>query len=94
MAIELHADSIADNVAPEDAGLRVKFLPYQGVSPGMYRRVYLKTKDLKDAEGRVISGSQRGVLDRSSLWTKAYTDLEKDVATFIDEFEERQRANH
>jgi deoxycytidylate deaminase len=91
MAIDLHADSIADNLPPEDAQGRVRFVPYQGVSPNLYRRVYLKTGDLKDGEGRMlpVQRSERGL---SSLWKKSYTDLEQDVVQFVTHFEESQYA--
>lgn len=87
MAIDLHADSIADNLPPENAKDHVHFVPYQGVSPNLYRRVYLKTGDLKDGEGKMlpVQRSERGL---SSLWKKSYTDLEKDVVQFVTRFEE------
>lgn len=91
MAIDLHADSIADNLPPEDAKGHVRFVPYQGVSPNLYRRVYLKSGDLKDSEGKMlpVKRSERGL---SSLWKKSYTDLEKDVVQFVTHFEESHHA--
>ncbi len=91
MAIELHSDSIADNLSPDDAKGRVRFTPYQGVSPSLYRRVYLKSADLKDGEGNMLP-VQRSEQGLSSLWKKSYTDLEKDVIQFVTSFEESQHA--
>lgn len=87
MAIELHSDAIADNLPPEVAQNRVSFVPYQGVSPSLYRRVYMKSSDLKDAHGVAIP-AQRAPCSLSQLWKKAYTELEQDVASFVDRFEE------
>lgn len=91
MAIDLHSDSIADNLSPDEAKDHVHFVPYQGVSPSLYRRVYLKSGDLKDGEGKMlpVERSERGL---SSLWKKSYTDLEKDVVQFVTSFEESQHA--
>ena len=89
MAIDLHSDSIADNLPPELAVGRVSFLPYQGVSPHLFRRVYLKTMDLKDGAGTMLP-AKRSEYGPSTLWKKAYTDLERDVVQFIDRFEESQ----
>ena len=47
MAITLHSDSIADNLPPEKSKGLVQFVPYEGVSPRLYHRVYLKTADFK-----------------------------------------------
>lgn len=77
MAISLHDDSIADNLPPEESEGRVKFVPYQGVSPRLFSRVYLKVAELKDQAGNLVS-PEGPVQEGSFLWIKAYTDLEKD----------------
>ena len=86
MAIALHEDSIADNLPPEKSQGRAKFMPYQGVSPRLFRRVYLKVAEFKDQAGNLIN-PEAPVQESSVLWTKDYTDLEKDVVEFINTFE-------
>jgi len=84
LAIGLHQDSIADNLSPELSKDRVKFRPYEGVSPRLYRRVYLKTGELKDSSGTAIRfAEEKG--PNSSLLTKAYTDIENDIVQFVEQ---------
>jgi len=84
MAIGLHEDSIADNLPPDQSLGKVKFRPYEGVSPRLYRRVYLKTGDLKDESGNVLTSV--GVKGPNSLLlTKAYTDIENDIVQFVEQ---------
>ena len=72
-------------------GGHVHFVPYQGVSPNLYRRVYLKSGDLKDGDGKMLP-VQRSESGLSSLWKKSYTDLEKDVVQFVTRLEESHHA--
>jgi len=83
MAIDLHRDSIADNEPPQRSQNRVRFRPYEGVAPRLFRRVYLKSSDLKDKSGNMIPASTEKRAN-SVLWAKAYTDLEKEVAEFVE----------
>lgn len=83
LAIDLHQDSIADNETPKKSEGRVRFKPYEGVAPRLYRRVYQKMIDLKDKDGKLVTG--RGEKkSNATLWAKAYTDLEADVAEFVE----------
>jgi len=51
-ALDLHHDSIQKKItdwkAPSDGGERVLFRPFTGVAPRLYRRAFLKDRDLKD----------------------------------------------
>jgi hypothetical protein len=83
LAIGLHSDSIADNESEEKSKDHVRFVPYQGVSPRLYKAVYQKSGELKDEFGNMIKESEM-TKNRVSLWTKSYKDLEKDVIDYID----------
>ena len=83
MAIDLHRDSIADNEPPSRSEGRVRFNPYEGVAPRLFRRVYLKSSELKDSSGQMIAGSQER-RSNAILWSKAYTELENEVAEFVE----------
>jgi len=87
LAIDLHQDSIADNLPDNESSGRVKFLPYQGVSPRMYEEVFAKRTDLKDGDGAFVflPESQFKNVQRS-LWTKTYVEFEKDIEEYIGEY--------
>ncbi|MDE2175084.1 MAG: hypothetical protein KGJ54_07335 [Betaproteobacteria bacterium] len=89
LAINLHADSIADNLPPEEIGDRVVFQPYQGVSPRLYAEAFLKRGDLKDNKtGDFIFDSNSHI--RSSehaLWNKTYDEFEEVVEDYINSIE-------
>lgn len=87
MAIDLHNDSIADNLSKEQSVGKVSFAPYQGVSPRMYKRIFQKSGELKDRfTGRLLDddGVDRY---RGGLLNKSYKELEEDVVHFVDAFE-------
>ena len=84
-ALDLHADSIQvrsqDWVPPSRGGNRVLFRPFVGVAPSMYRRAFLKDRDLKDP---VHGHFQMGDPDWGTAWhlrATAYSDLEAKLAS-------------
>ncbi len=85
LAIDLHEDSIADNL-PEDKSVgRVSFVPYQGVSPRLYEEVFAKRTDLKDSATGMfefVPENQFKNIERS-LWTKTYLEFEEEIEQFI-----------
>lgn len=84
MAIDLHDDSIADNLSVEESTNKVVFIPYQGVSPRLYKTIFSKSGDLKDKNsGRILSGKQ---ISRPGigLLTKTFKEFEDQVTDFID----------
>ena len=86
LAIDLHDDSIADNKSDLESEGKVRFLPYQGVSPNLYKAVYLKTDNLKDKKtGKVLDDLQRR--DTTMIWTKTYKEFEEDVIGFLSTIE-------
>jgi deoxycytidylate deaminase len=86
LAIDLHEDSIADNKSEMDSKGKVRFLPYQGVSPNLYKAVYLKTDDLKDKKtGELLPDMKRR--DTTVIWTKTYKEFEDDVIGFLENIE-------
>lgn len=84
MAISLHDDSIADNKSEMESDGKVRFIPYQGVSPRLYKAVYLKTGDLKDRKTGNILQEEEMRRDTTAIWTKTYKELEVDVIRFIE----------
>lgn len=85
LAIDLHQDSIADNLPEEESADRVRFVPYQGVSPRLYEEVFAKRTDLKNsATGNFefIPENQFKNIERS-LWTKTYIEFEEEIEQFI-----------
>lgn len=87
MAIDLHNDSIADNKSELESTGKVRFIPYQGVSPQLYKAVYLKTGDLKDKKTGKILEDKDLIRDTTAIWTKTYKEFENDVIGFIDKIE-------
>ncbi len=51
LAIDLHEDSIvveaSDWTEPSQGGTHVRFRPFSGVSPRLYKRAFLKNRELK-----------------------------------------------
>ena len=84
MAISLHDDSIADNKSEKESAGKVRFIPYQGVSPRLYKAVYLKTGDLKDKKRGSILQEGEMRRDTTAIWTKTYKEFEVDVIRFIE----------
>jgi len=85
LAIDLHQDSIADNLPEDESAGRVRFVPYQGVSPRLYEEVFAKRTDLKNsATGKFefIPENQFKNIERS-LWTKTYLEFEEEIEQFI-----------
>jgi len=83
LAIDLHNDSIADNVRESEINDRVHFSPYQGVSPRLYKMIYMKRGELKDDMGNMIPPNE---IDgkKSALWKKTYLEFEEEVVSFVD----------
>jgi deoxycytidylate deaminase len=92
MAMDLHNDSIADNKSPKESEGKVKFIPYQGVSPRLYKAVYMKTGELKDKKTGKILNPQSMRRDTTTIWTKTYRQFEEEVVHFIDEIESNKSA--
>lgn len=86
LAIDLHDDSIADNEPADKVGERVQFLPYQGVSPRLYKKIFAKHGDYKDADGTLV-GELPFRAGGGALLKKSYIELEDDVVSFIETFE-------
>lgn len=79
-AIDLHADSIQVRaqawVPPSRGGERLLFRPFVGVAPRMYRRAFLKDRELKDP---VHGHFHLGEPDWGTPWhlrAASYSDLE------------------
>lgn len=84
MAIDLHDDSIADNKSEKESEGRVRFLPYQGVSPRLYKAVYMKSGELKNKKTGKILPEHEMQRDTTTIWTKTYKEFEDEVIQFID----------
>lgn len=84
MAISLHDDSIADNKSDSESEDKVKFSPYEGVSPRLYKAVYLKTKELKDKKTGGILPEEEMRRNTTAIWSKTYEEFESDVIQFIE----------
>lgn len=90
MAIDLHDDSIADNKSEKESVGKVRFIPYQGVSPRLFKAVYMKTSELKHKKTGKMLSEQEIQRDTTAIWTKTYKDFEKDVIQFIDDIESKE----
>lgn len=93
LAIDLHNDSIADNLSDAESENMVRFRPYQGVSPRLFKLIYTKTGEFKDSEGKLLppSGLKR---DRTGLWTKSYQEFEDEIIDFITATIETRDESH
>ncbi|MHB8254045.1 MAG: anti-phage dCTP deaminase [Acidiferrobacter sp.] len=92
LAISLHEDSIADNLPPGEVRGRVEFLPYQGVSPRLYKRLFTKRQELKDKTGNMLPEDSIPKVD-GKLLRKSYIELELDVMRFLKDFEQVEAQN-
>jgi deoxycytidylate deaminase len=58
LAIDLHDDSIVveatDWKPPSQGGTHVRFRPFSGVSPRLYKRAFIKNRELKDKQTGVM----------------------------------------
>jgi len=79
-AVSLHPDSItADSkgwVPPSEGGKKVLFQPFVRVAPRMYRRAFLKDRDLKDWLTGVIRSAEPEWGTPWHLRSAAYVELE------------------
>jgi deoxycytidylate deaminase len=90
MAIDLHDDSIADNKSEKDSTGKVRFAPYQGVSPRLFKAVYMKTGELKDRKTGKVLSEREMQRDTTAIWTKTYREFEDDVIQFIADIESKE----
>lgn len=82
LAMDLHNDSIADNIPQEKVDCRVKFEPYIGVAPRLYQTIYSQSGERKDDLGNALD-EENGRTLRSRLLTRTYSDLENECANFF-----------
>jgi deoxycytidylate deaminase len=79
-ATSLHPDSITTDpknwIPPSRGGKKVLFQPFVGVAPRMYRRAFLKDRDLKDSQTGVIKKSEAEWGAPWHLRSAAYVELE------------------
>jgi deoxycytidylate deaminase len=83
-ALSLHADAIQVEptgwVEPSKGGTKVLFSPFVGVSPRMYRRAFLKNRDLKDPDTGKYKVGQPEWGTAWHLRAKNYAELEAKLA--------------
>jgi deoxycytidylate deaminase len=79
-ALGLHADAIAveptDWLPPSEGGHKVLFTPFVGVSPRMFRRAFLKDRELKNSETGAMKIDQPEWGTPWHLRAKNYAELE------------------
>jgi deoxycytidylate deaminase len=85
-AFSLHGDAVTQEAVnwmpPSRGGTKVLFRPFVGVAPRLYRRVFVKNRDLKDGNGNMSVGTP---VWGSSLHLRAssYVDLEAALAKMV-----------
>lgn len=83
-ATVLHSDSITTDsknwIAPSRGGDRVLFRPFVGVAPRMYRRAFLKDRELKDGRTGAIVRTEPDWGTPWHLRSAAYVELEAFLA--------------
>jgi len=93
-ALSLHGDAIvatatdwkppsevAKTVSKDDEGHAppfVLFRPFTGVAPGLYKRAFLKDRDLKDKDGKMWFGDSDASI-RPELLKFSYVDIEEQL---------------
>jgi len=84
-AFKLHRDAIELEAvgwkAPSEGGLKVLFRPFVGVAPRLYRRAFLKNRELKDDAGKMEVTSPpwgSSLLLRSASYVELEAALAKD----------------
>lgn len=84
LAIDLHDDSIVVEASgwkpPSVGGTHVRFRPFSGVSPRLYRRVFLKNRELKD---KYTGEMKIGQPEWTSFWhlgVSGYLERESNIA--------------
>ena len=82
--VSLHSDSITVEskgwIPPSDGGNKVLFQPFVGVAPRMYRRAFLKDRDLKDSLTGVMKNLEPEWGTPWHLRSAAYVELEAVLA--------------
>lgn len=85
MATNLHADSITSNAKdwkpPSNGGHQVLFRPFVGVAPRMYRRAFLKDRELKDPQSGAMKLAEPDWGTPWHLRSVAYVELEAKLST-------------
>lgn len=83
LAIDLHDDSIAAEASqwkpPSEGGRYVRFRPFSGVSPRLYRRVFLKDRELKDRQTGEMKIAQPEWISQWHLGVSGYLERESNV---------------
>ncbi len=86
-ATELHNDSIStestDWVPPSEGGTHVLFRPFVGVSPRLYRRVFLKDRSYKDSVTGEFNLGEPEWGRPVEAYRMAYSSMEVDLALEI-----------
>lgn len=84
LAVSLHSDSITtDSIGwkpPSKGGSKVLFQPFVGVAPRMYRRAFLKDRELKDRVTGVMASADAEWGTPWHLRSAAYVELEASLA--------------
>jgi hypothetical protein len=79
-ALSLHPDSIAieskDWKSVSEGGAKVLFRPFSGVAPRLYKRAFLKDRDLKDKQTGQMHIHQPEWISPWHLAKISYTDIE------------------
>jgi deoxycytidylate deaminase len=79
-ALSLHPDSIAveasDWKPPSENGQRVLFRPFSGVAPRLYKRAFLKDRELKDKQSGKMSVQEPEWLSPWHLARTSYVEIE------------------
>lgn len=83
-ALKLHNDSIQINGVdwdpPSKGGSRVLFRPFTGVAPKLYRRAFLKDRDLKNDEDGIFNPKEPEWGTPWQLSRASYVQLEAELA--------------
>jgi len=83
LASRLHSDAMQHRlvgwVPPSDGGTTVLFRPFTGVAPRLYRRAFMKERDLKDDDSGDIHISQPEWGTPWHLRKKSYLQLEAEL---------------
>ncbi len=83
LAIDLHEDSIAVEASewkpPSEKGTHVLFRPFSGVSPRLYKRAFMKNRELKNKQTGVMAISDPEWASSWHLPVSSYLKRESNI---------------
>lgn len=80
LALKLHSDAISDSYESD----KVKFMPFEGVSPTMFERFFKSNGNRKDSNGRTIQTRVNDLHHIDSQFLDSYHEYEAKITQIVE----------